>query len=304
MKKLYSSLSGIRTQLVIGKLTIALFLLLSAICQASAQANTTNPLDISNLSFTPAVIDTSNGSQNVSVTVRVTDIITDVTGVAVRFRSITGNQFVSVNINSQNRISGNSRDGVYQKEVIFPQYSKSGLWEVYEINAYDSSNYRNFYNSDFAERSFPTELQIISINEDITSPDIIDFNLTPSTVDTSNGSPNVTVTVRAADLQSGLSSLSVSFRRAGDDYLYGVSMNRISGDNKDGIYQGIISFSQYTESGTYGVFVSAADTLGNSKHMNAENLAKLGFPAELQIGAGTNVTPQVTQKSRKRTRMF
>jgi len=120
MKKLYSSLSQIRTQSFTGKLTLALFLLLSAIVQASAQTDATNPLDISNLSFTPTVIDTSNGSQAVSVTIRVTDVITDVTSVAVRFRSMTGNQFVFVNMNSQNRISGDSRDGVYQKEAIFP----------------------------------------------------------------------------------------------------------------------------------------------------------------------------------------
>jgi tRNA threonylcarbamoyladenosine modification (KEOPS) complex Pcc1 subunit len=303
MKKLYSSLSAIRTQLTNGKLTLALFLLLSATGQASAQTATANPLDVSNLGFTPAVIDTSNGAQTVSVSIRVTNVITDVTSVAVRFRSATGNQFVSVNMNSQNRISGDGRDGVYRMEAIFPQYSKSGLWEVFEINAYDSSNYRNFYSSDLAARSFPTELQVISINEDITSPEVVDFNFTPSFVDMNNGSQEVTVTVRAKDIQSGLQSLSVSFYRVGEDYLYGVSMKRISGDSRDGIYRGVLTFSQNPPSGTYGAFVSASDTLGNSKYINSEDLAKLGFPAQLQIGAGTMIS-KTSQKSRKRTQFF
>jgi hypothetical protein len=302
MKKLYFSLTEIHTQLFIGKFTLALFLLLSAIGQASAQNDAMNPLDISNLSYTPTVIDTSNGTQAVSVTIRVTDVIADVTSVAVRFRSLTGNQFVSVNMNSQNRITGDSRDGVYQKEAVFPQFSKAGEWHIYEINTYDSSNYRNFYNPDLTARSFPTELQVISVNEDVTSPEIIDFNFTPSTFDANNGSQSVAVTVRAKDIQSGVHSLSVSFYRAGQDYLYGVSMKLVSGDSKDGIYQGVLTFSQYPPSGTYGVFVSASDTLGNSKHINSEALAKLGFPAELQIGSGTN--SQATQKSRKRARLF
>jgi hypothetical protein len=303
MKKIHSSLSEIRTQVFTGKLTLALFLLLSTLGQANAQANTTNPLDISNLSYTPTVIDTSNGSQTVSVSIRVTDVITDVTSVAVRFRSATGNQFVSVNMNSQNRISGDSRDGVYQKEAVFPQYSKSGDWHIYEINAYDSSNYRHFYSPDLAARSFPTELQVISINEDVTAPEIVDFSFTPSSVDTNNGSQNVTVTVRAKDLQSGLRNLDVSFYRQGEDYLYGVSMNRISGDSKDGIYQGVLVFTQYPPSGTYRVFVSASDTLGNSKYINSEDIAKLGFPSELQIGS-VMTTSNPPQKSRKRARFF
>jgi tRNA threonylcarbamoyladenosine modification (KEOPS) complex Pcc1 subunit len=303
MKKLYSSLSEIRTQTFTGKFTLVLFLLLSAIGQASAQDNTANPLDISNLSHTPTVIDTSNGSQAVSVTIRVTDVVSDVTSVSVRFRSMTGNQFVSVNMNSQNRISGDSRDGLYQKEAVFPQYSKSGNWQIYEISAYDSSNYRNFSNSDLADRRFPTELQVISINEDVTSPEIVEFSFTPSFVDMNNDSQNVTVTVRAKDIQSGVHSLDVSFYRAGQDYLYGVSMKRISGDSKDGIYKGVLTFSQHPPSGTYGVFISASDTIGNSKHINTEDLAKLGFPAELQIGvAATSSAPP--QKSRKRARSF
>jgi hypothetical protein len=301
MKKLYSSLSQIRTQSFTGKFILVLFLLLSAIGQASAQANSANPLNISNLSHTPTVIDTSNGSQPVLVTIRVTDVISDVTSVSVRFRSITGNQFVSVNMNSQNRISGDGRDGFYQKEAVFPQYSKSGTWEVFEVNAYDSSSYRNFYSSDLASRNFPTELQVISINEDVTSPEILDFSFTPSFVDSNNGSPEVTVTVHAKDIQSGVNSLNVSFYRTGQDYLYGVSMKRISGDGRDGIYKGVLTFSQFPASGTYGAFVSASDTLGNSKHINSEDLAKLGFPAELQVGAETtNSAPP--QKSRKRAR--
>jgi hypothetical protein len=117
-----------------------------------------------------------------------------------------------------------------------------------------------------------------------------------------NGSQSVAVTVRARDIQSGVHTLSVSFYRAGQDYLYGVSMNRVSGDNKDGIYQGVLTFSQYPPSGTYGVFVSASDTLGNSKHINTEELSRLGLPAELQIGSGTSL--QATQKARKRSRLF
>ncbi|NEL61284.1 hypothetical protein G3V73_23795, partial [Escherichia coli] len=158
---IYTLLPETRAHFFTGKLLAAFFLILLSIAQAKAQTNTASQLDVSNFSFTPTVIDTSNSSQAVSVTVRVTDVITDVSSVSVRFRSAADNQFLTINMNAQNRISGDSRDGVYRKDAIFPQGSKAGTWSVFEIIAFDISDYRNFYSSDFAVRGFPTDLQVI-----------------------------------------------------------------------------------------------------------------------------------------------
>lgn len=303
MKNLYPLFAQIRTQLLIGKLILILIAGFLATTQTNAQNNGTNPLDVSDLSFTPSIIDTSANPETVTVTIRVTDTITDVTKISVNFRSSTGNQFVSVPMNSQNIISGDTRDGVYQAKAIFPQNSRSGLWNIFEIITFDNFTYRNFYGSDLAARNFPTELQVISINEDVKPPELLDFSLNSLSINTSDDSRQITVTVRAADTQVGIRNLDVHFQRGDEDFLYPVSMNLVSGSDKDGIYKGVIVFSQNTPPGTYSASVYLSDILGNRKYLPSEELSKFGFAADLQI-VGSTIATQPTQKSRKRARFF
>ncbi len=291
----------IPTHLFIGKLTLAAILVVSVIGQVSAQRSNTLPIELSDFSITPSTIDTTNSSQAVTVTVRVTNAITDVSQVKVGFRSLTGNQFVSVSLESSHRISGNARDGIYSAAAIFPQYSKAGTWQVFEIQVFDSlSNYRNLSGTELAARGITAQLQVISNNEDLTPPEISDFSFTPSAIDTTNGSQTVTVTVRATDAKTGVDSVSVSFSRTGDDYAYPVSMNRISGDDKDGVYRGVYTFGQNTPSGLYGVRVSAYDLLGNVKSLY---LAERGYPSQLKITSArpaiVSVAGRVTTANRR-----
>ncbi len=303
MKKHSLLFDSLAIRCFFGKLTLALILVLSLFGYTSAQGTNSTPLDISDLSFNPSTIDTTDSSQTVTVTVRATDVVSDVTRVIVRFRSLTGNQFVFAALSSQNRISGDGRDGIYQGGVIFPQNSKAGKWYVFQINAFDSINYKNFYSSDITQRGFSTELQVISVNEDVKPPEIIDFSFTPTAIDTTNGSQNVVVTVRAADAQAGVRFVSVAFLIPNDDIVYDVSMKRISGDEKDGVYQGNVTFTERDASGTYDVYVDTTDALGNPHMLGKTELTERGFAAELQI-FNTSQAPQPTQKSRKRARIL
>ncbi len=190
-----------RTQLFIGKLTLAVIVILSAITQVSAQVETTTAIDIKEFSFTPSTVDVTNSSQAVTVTVRATDSEKDILAIGVVF-SLTGNQAVSVNLYPTERISGNARDGVYRQAAIFPQYSKKGTYKVSRITVIDGapSNYRfrYFYTSELVDRGFATELQIVNNNEE-NPPEIRDFSFTPSSIDVTNGSYTITVTFRVTD---------------------------------------------------------------------------------------------------------
>ena len=114
------------------------------IAQVSAQANTT-AIDITEFSFTPSTVDVSNSSQTVTVTIRVTDTERDVSDITVSFRSPRGHRF-NVDLSSQDRISGNARDGVYRKTDIFRQYSEAGTWKIDYISVYDGRDRRFFSN--------------------------------------------------------------------------------------------------------------------------------------------------------------
>lgn len=284
MKKFLSLFSEIRNQLFICKLTLAAIFFLSVIGQVSANAIDTTPPQISDFSFSPLIIDTTNSSQTVTVTIRATDAETGVREVVVRFRSLTGNQFLSVFIDSRHRISGNSQDGVYRAEATFLQYSKAGTWNVFEIYATDGINYKNFYSSELAELGFVTELQVISNNEDITPPEISEFSFTPTAINTINGSQNITVTVRVKDAQAGVRSISVGFSREDYGYIFDInSSHLISGDNRDGVYRRVITFPQNIPSGMYDVYVSASDALGNANFLDSVELFELGYPPQLRV---------------------
>ena len=292
MKKLFLSLTEVRTQLFIGKLTLALILVLSVVGHASARGTNSIPLDVSNLSFTPTTIDTTDSSQIVTVTIRAANTVTDVKSIFVRFRSQTGNQFVYTSMDSQNRISGDGRDGYYQAGATFPQYSKAGKWYVFEITAFDSlNNYSNFSYNDILARNFPTELQVINNNEDTTPPEISDFSFTPSAIHTTNGSQDVTVTVRVTDAKAGISwwGVSIGFSIPNQDFEYGTILKRISGDEKDGIYRGIVTFSRNTTSEIFEARLHVSDALFNRLSLTASELAERGYPSQLSVNMAASI---------------
>ncbi len=141
-------------------------------------------------------------------------------------KSPTGDQVIPVTLDSGNRISGNARDGVYSKAVIFPQYSAAGTWKVNFVSPYDGRNSRGFNTVQLAARGFATSLQVISNNQDIIAPEISEFNFTPSAIDTTKGSQNVTINFRATDAISGVRDIYVSFNLPEDydnEYGYGSS---------------------------------------------------------------------------------
>ncbi len=259
-------------------------LILSAITQVSAQGNP-GVFDVKEFSFTPSTIDTTNSSATVTVTIHVTDSERDVTSIQVNFRSPVGSsQFVSVVLDSRDRISGNGRDGVYSKAVVFPQYSAAGTRTVYVFIS-DGENSRGF--------SFANSLKVISNNQDIIAPEISEFSFTPSTIDTTKCSQDVTITFRATDAISGVSGIYVSFNRP-NDYddeagyrVYFDSTNRISGDAKDGVYRAVLTIPQNAPLGIYDVYVSISDALGNGKSLFSSDLTARGFPSQLRITATT-----------------
>ncbi len=125
----------IRTHLFIGKLTLAAILVLSVISQVSAQARDTTPPEISEFSFSPSVIDTTDSAQTVTVTIRITDPESEVSGASVFFKEPTRNYSIPVILRKEHLISGNSNDGVYRATAVFPQYSRAGMWVVFNIYA-------------------------------------------------------------------------------------------------------------------------------------------------------------------------
>lgn len=257
-----------RYQSFISKLTLALILVLSMLSFVNAQNNETAPPEITGFVLTPAAIDTTNDSQTVTLTIQAKDVQRGVRFIQIVFRSAEfTNQRVSLSVDSRHLISGDDKDGVYRTTIVFPQYSKAGTWEVFLIRVHSSIEvyYKDFDKSELAARGLATELQIVSRDEDISPPELVDFSITPSVIDMTNTTPRSTVTVRVKDAKAGVRGISIGFHvrnaNGGYDYtqetypLYLEASKRISGDTKDGVYQTTTTFSQNTYQGVYAISI-------------------------------------------------
>jgi hypothetical protein len=199
-------------------------------------------------------------------------------------------------LGKENLISGDSKDGVYRATVVFPKYSKAGIYVISSIttaNLFPTTSGSGILSNTLdtyrlAARGFLTQLEIISNNEDVTPAEISDFSFTPNVIDVTNGSQDVTVTIRAKDAQSGVRSVGAYFfprdsRNGGGISISLDSSNRISGDDKDGIYRGVITFPRNTPPGIYDVYISASDGIKNGISLDPTQLAARGYSSQLKI---------------------
>lgn len=284
----------------VSKLLITVTLILLAMAQIRAQqGNDSAAIDIKEFSFTPSTIDVTDSSQTVSVTIRVTDTESEIGSIEVFFVSPKANrisgELVRVRMDSQDRISGDSRDGIYRKSAVFAQNRKAGIWEVNDIEIYDyRTNHELVYTETLAALGFPTKLQVINGNDEDNPPELIDFSSTPSSINLSFGSRIVTFTLRVKDLQSGVHFIELNLGNDYDEAYFNFidGSNRVSGDEKDGVYRKVFIVPLNARPGTYYFVVHLRDNLGNHKELYASDLSQRGFPYQLEItGTASNRTP-------------
>ena len=283
MKDLLFSMTRSRAQIFTRKLSLGIILILSFVSFIKAQVPDDFAAPVaSEFSFSPSIIDTTDSPQTVTVQIRAVDAGRGVEFVGVTFISPTGNHRVSANLDSQNLISGNDKDGVYRGTAVFPQHSKAGTWSEFFITASDGRNAVSTGGSKIFVPGTPTQLQVTSHNEDVTPPAISEFSITPAVVDFSNGATDVTFALRAVDKQTGFKSVDVFFTRfeqQGGLLYRGTrieSVNLVSGDDKDGFYRKFETFSRLNISpGIYGAMITVYDKLGNRSHYS--------LPAALEV---------------------
>jgi hypothetical protein len=124
--------------------------------QVTSVSDTTAP-ELQSFSFSPTSIDTTNSSQTVTFTARVTDNLSGVGDVNVRIIRPSGGT-IEFGIY---RISGDNKDGVYSGTYTFPQYSQPGTWQVDLVRLTDQvNNAKIVTTTELASRGFPTQLQV------------------------------------------------------------------------------------------------------------------------------------------------
>jgi|GEM_PF-3106809 len=132
---------------------------------------------------------------------------------------------------------------------------------------------------------------------DTTGPELVSLSVEPKTIDTTNGSAQVTLTAHITDNQEGAAGAcvstgwpmdcnwSTSFMIKPDNVdqqrlSFGPTFKLVSGDAFDGIYTATVTLPQYSASGKWSIFsAQLADKLGNFTYLYKTDLETM-FGAE------------------------
>ena len=107
------------------------------------------------LSLSTSSVDVSSSDQTVTFTARITDDLSGISNTSsssgfaqVGLRSPSGEQSVWAWFSENNRISGDSTDGVYEIEITIPAFSEAGEWKVHSIETRDTVGNSDYQNVD------------------------------------------------------------------------------------------------------------------------------------------------------------
>ncbi len=108
--------------------------------------------------FTPKTVNTTNVAQLITVTFHITDELSGFGYVYVVFKAPSTNQTISINpLREEDRISGTSNDGIYQRVIALPQFSEYGVWHLDALYVADALfNTRYLTESQVVALGFPT----------------------------------------------------------------------------------------------------------------------------------------------------
>jgi hypothetical protein len=111
---------------------------------ASGQEDTTPPV-LASLSFSPAIVDVSEGGADVTVAVRVTDALSGFSRGWAYFVSPSGSQVACAWLYAENAVSGDVHDGEFEARLTLPRYSEGGTWRLSYVLLNDAVGLRADY---------------------------------------------------------------------------------------------------------------------------------------------------------------
>jgi len=257
------------------------------------------------MTVSPGSVDTSNSSQTLTFDAHITSG-GDFNYGYVYLYDPSGGQSTSAYFYNSSRILGDVNDGVYRTTATLPRYSRAGNWNwnfAYFFNSSSGySGYQNAVNGAFTQLYVyngatststnlgaagptlsPQTLAVTSNPSDAAGPTLVDFQISPSSIDVATQSATVNISVAATDALSGFNY----------GYVYFVSPN---GQQVRGAYfysnnpTASIFFPQYSEAGNWQMsYMYLFDMLGNYTYITPAYLLEHGFSNSLQISSGLAV---------------
>jgi hypothetical protein len=208
------------------------------------------PPSLINLTVLPGTINVATGPQTVVLTFHITDDLSGFCTGSFSLSSPSGQNTCRI-IDAASLISGDSKDGIYEITLTFPQSSETGLWSISAMQLKDEAN-----NIRHPDTSLLSGIQVISVMPDTTPPSLTGFDVVPDHINVFSGAQTVTCTLHIIDDMSGFNSGSLTLTSTSGDQSMSATIGANllkSGSANDGIYELVLTFPQTSETGLWHV---------------------------------------------------
>jgi len=253
------------------------------------------------LAFGPTKIDTSNGPATIKFRANITDDLSghgvdpvlargDRGETQVIFANPAG-QLTHLGVNvffrDSDRIAGDRLDGIYRAYAVVPANSPPGIWRLSSITMSDAVGNRvSIDGAVLAQAGFPTTFEQVGAG-DAEAPEVLGLTVTPDQIDTSQAAAEVRVSARVVDRGTGVASVNAGFNNRNTNA--GGFLQRVSGDEHDGVYEGTVTIPRYAHQGWWAAGLQVLDGARNINGFGP-NFPTAGFT---QTGPGDETPPRV-----------
>jgi len=250
-----------------------------SILNVHGEADTEAPvIDVSSLKVdkTEAI-----AGDKVTISMRISD------NIAVNHATIKFKKPQSGNTTSINTLTYNSVTGLYEYVFNVTDETASGIWQIFEIYATDTSdNYSFIYNSNVTNIGITADLSkgnfsVSGTHADIEEP-VIDVSSLKVDKTEAIAGDKVTISMRISD-NIAVNHATIKFKKPQSGNT--TSINTLTYNSVTGLYEYVFNVTDETASGIWQIFeIYATDTSDNYSFIYNSNVTNIGTTADLNKG--------------------
>lgn len=246
---------------------------------------------LTDYTLTPASLDTNAAAGSVRFSIDATDDLSGVEDAAVLIRLPDSGPPLChpCGHRGPSRLaSGTIWDGVWDEDLPLPRYARPGAYKVSALVLYDRAGNRTDYSrEELEELGLPVEFTQTGAG-DTEPPEVVDFWMTPGTLQTSSGNQAIHFFIHVKDDLSGLGETANSVfeelrvdmqpPHSSEWWLTDGGMTQVSGTALDGVWRFDRLLPPDAETGTWTIpAIAAIDHAGNMTLLREDELQATGW---------------------------
>lgn len=250
---------------------------------------------LGDFSLSPGSIDTSDGPEQVSFGLQLSDAVTGVDAAAssISIYAPGGALRDTVPLTLQ---GGDENNGTFVADVTLPRFAAEGVWTV-SLELVDvAGNSRTLTSQELIGLTFPGTFEQTG-DGDALAPTLADFVIDPLQIDTSASAQTVDFTIQGNDNLAGIDAQRsrVTVFTPGGAERGSTPLELASGDPTGGSFTGSVTIPRLAPQGNWTVSLRLVDFAGNDHVFTSSDLIAAEFPGGFeQTAPGDDAAPDLT----------